>query len=65
MGYKVTAVVHYDDDFKSKFGEEADTRIDAIMALVDEQFDEMKVKLTTNCCLSFGLFYQLNMIQQG
>ena len=45
MGYKVTAVVYYDDNFKSKFGEEADTRIDAIMALVDEQFDEMKVKL--------------------
>ena len=45
IGYKVTAVLHYDDDFKSKFGEEADTRIDAIMALVDEQFDEAKVKL--------------------
>ena len=45
MGYKVTAVVYYDDNFKSKFGEEADTRIDAIMALVDEQFDEAKVKL--------------------
>ena len=45
MGYKITAVVYYDDNFKRKFGEEADTRIDAIMALVDEQFDEMQVKI--------------------
>ena len=37
--------MYYDDNFKRKFGEEADTRIDAIMALVDEQFDEMQVKL--------------------
>ena len=44
-GYKVTAVVYYDDVFKKEFGEKADTRINAVMALVDEQFDEMKVKL--------------------
>ena len=44
-GYKVTAVVYYDDVFKKEFGEKADTRINAVMALVDEQFDELKVKL--------------------
>ena len=44
-GYKVTAVVYYDDLFKKDFGEKADTRVDTLMALVDEQFDEMKVIL--------------------
>jgi len=44
-GYKVTAVVYYDDVFKKEFGEKADTRINAVMALVDEQFDEMKIEI--------------------
>ena len=44
-GYKVTVAVYYDDLFKKDFGEKADTRVDTLMALVDEQFDEMKVIL--------------------
>ena len=47
-GYKVTAAVYYDDLFKNDFGESADRRINTLMALVDEQFDEMKVKLVSD-----------------
>jgi len=44
-GYKVTAAVYYDDLFKNDFGESADRRIATLMALVDEQFDEMKIEI--------------------
>ena len=40
LGYKIRVWVYYDDAWKNRFGEEADTRVDAVMALVDEMFSE-------------------------
>ena len=40
LGYKIRVWVYYDDRWKKRFGEEADTRADAVMALVDEMFSE-------------------------
>ena len=40
VGYKIRVWVYYDDRWKKRFGEEADTRADAVMALVDEMFSE-------------------------
>ena len=40
LGYKIRVWVYYDDRWKNRFGEEADTRADAVMALVDEMFSE-------------------------
>ena len=40
VGYKIRVWVYYDDAWKNRFGEEADTRVDAVMALVDEIFSE-------------------------
>ena len=39
-GYTLKVVVIYDQVWKNEFGAEANTRVDAIMALVDEQFSE-------------------------
>ena len=40
LGYKIRVWVYYDDRWKKRFGEEADTRADAVMALVDEMYSE-------------------------
>jgi len=40
VGYKIRVWVYYDDLWKNRFNEEADTRVDAVMALVDEMFSE-------------------------
>ena len=40
VGYKIRVWVYYDDAWKNRFGEEADARVDAVMALVDEMFSE-------------------------
>ena len=40
LGYKIRVWVYYDDAWKNRFGEEADARVDAVMALVDEMFSE-------------------------
>ena len=40
LGYKIRVWVYYDDLWKNRFKEEADTRADAVMALVDEMFSE-------------------------
>jgi len=40
LGYKIRVWVYYDDRWKKRFGEESDTRADAVMALVDEMFSE-------------------------
>ena len=39
-GYTLKVAVYYDDVWKEEFKENAETRIDAIMALVDEQYSE-------------------------
>ena len=39
-GYTLKVAVYYDDMWKEEFKENAETRIDAIMALVDEQYSE-------------------------
>ena len=39
-GYILKVAVYYDDVWKEQFKENAETRIDAIMALVDEQYSE-------------------------
>ena len=39
-GYTLKVAVYYDEVWKAEFGAEANTRVDAIMALVDEQFSE-------------------------
>ena len=39
-GYTLKVAVIYDQVWKTEFGAEANTRVDAIMALVDEQFSE-------------------------
>ena len=39
-GYILKVAVYYDDVWKEEFKENAETRIDAIMALVDEQYSE-------------------------
>jgi len=45
-GYKMKVAVYYDDLFKSKFPSTADSRVEAIMAIVDEMYSE-KDTLTT------------------
>ena len=47
LGYKIRVWVYYDDLWKNRFKEEADTRADAVMALVDEMFSEetLQVKI--------------------
>ena len=40
VGYTLKVAVYYDDMFNNEFGANAVTRIDAIMALVDEMYAE-------------------------
>ena len=44
--FRLTVAVYYDDIFHSEFGDRAITRIEAIMAIVDEMYSE-KDTLTT------------------
>ena len=46
VGYKIRVWVYYDDLWKNRFNEEADTRVDAVMALVDEMFSEETLQVT-------------------
>jgi len=39
-GYTLKVAVYYDEVWKAEFGAEANARVDAIMALVDEQYSE-------------------------
>ena len=40
VGYTLKVAVYYDDMFNNEFGANAVTRVDAIMALVDEMYAE-------------------------
>ena len=46
LNFRLTVAVYYDDVFRSQFGGRAITRIEAIMAIVDEMYSE-KDTLTT------------------
>ena len=46
LGYRIRLAVYYDNLWKNKFREEADTRADAIMALADEMFSEDPLQVT-------------------
>jgi len=39
-GYKLKVMVYYDDLFAEEFGSKAVTRVEAVMAVVDEMYDE-------------------------
>ena len=58
LGYKIRVWVYYDDRWKKRFGEEADTRADAVMALVDEMFSEetLQVRVLKNLLVQKAKF---------
>ena len=41
---RLNVMVYYDDNFKNDFGEKAEVRVDAIMAIVDAMFSEKDCK---------------------
>ena len=56
-GYILKVAVIYDQVWKAEFGAEADAKVDAIMALVDEQYSESTfavIRLSQNPSKSYS-----------
>ena len=68
-GYTLKVAVYYDEVWKAEFGAEANARVDAIMALVDEQYSESTfavicIKFLSIPHLMFYNFYRLTLMSK-